>query len=179
MVAVGHSIGGAIASILAVEYPSLVRALVVVDPAYGVDGERAAFIARVLKGLRRPSHVQALEDAFNVLEGPGTPGPLRTWHRRRALGTTCDVVVETLASNYEGEGQFGQRAEAERYLRGRHCPVLAIHANPDRAAWEATTHRHPYSRHVAWEGTGHWLHQELPDEFNALVLDWVARLPEE
>jgi pimeloyl-ACP methyl ester carboxylesterase len=89
------------------------------------------------------------------------------------------VVVETLASNYEGEGQFGQRVEAEQYLRSRHGPVFAIYANPDRAASEATTDRHTYSRHLAWEGTGHWLHRELPDEFNALVLDWLARLPEE
>jgi pimeloyl-ACP methyl ester carboxylesterase len=87
------------------------------------------------------------------------------------------VVIDTLAGTYEAEGQFGQRSESEQYLRGRRCPVLAIYANPDRAAWEATIQIHPYSRQVVFDGSGHWLHQERPDQFNALVLDWIAGLP--
>jgi pimeloyl-ACP methyl ester carboxylesterase len=34
----------------------------------------------------------------------------------------------------------------------------------------------PLSRAIAWEGAGHWLHQERPAEFNALVSKWLASL---
>jgi len=27
-----------------------------------------------------------------------------------------------------------------------------------------------------WEGAGHFLHQERPEEFNRLLLDWLGRL---
>ena len=47
------------------------------------------------------------------------------------------------------------------------------------AAWEAGVLRHPYSRVVSWEGSGHWVHQERVPEFNALVLDWIEGLPGE
>jgi pimeloyl-ACP methyl ester carboxylesterase len=88
------------------------------------------------------------------------------------------VVIDTLAGTYEAEGQFGQRSDSERYLRRRRCPVLAIYANPDRAAWEATIQIHSYSRQVVFDGSGHWPHQERPDQFNTLVLEWIAGLPD-
>ncbi len=54
--------------------------------------------------------------------------------------------------------------------------MLAFYARPSRAAHEATLSDHPASHVIAWEGAGHWLHQERPDEFNRLVLDWIAGL---
>ena len=179
VVAVGHSLGGAIASVLAVEYPDTVRAVVVIDPAYGVEGQRTTFIADALSGLRGPDFNKTLETVFGVLDAAETPPALRTWHSQRALGTDRAVVVDTLAGIYEVREQFGQRAESEQYLGQRRCPVLAIYADPARAAWEVTTHQHAYSRHLTWEGSGHWLHQEHPDEFNSIVLDWIAGLPEQ
>ena len=44
------------------------------------------------------------------------------------------------------------------------------------AAWERAQFKHPASRAVGWEGTGHWLHQERPAEFNSLLLSWLAGL---
>jgi pimeloyl-ACP methyl ester carboxylesterase len=177
VVAVGHSLGGVIVSALAVEHPELVRAVVVVDPAYGVAGGSAESLTGILEGLRGPSGRTVAAATFVGMEAEATPSVLTTWHRRRVLGMPLNVVVDTLAGIYEGDDQIGLLPESERYLQRRQCPVLAIYANRDRAAWEATTHRHPYSRHVAWCGSGHWLHQERPAEFNSLVLNWVSGLP--
>ena len=54
--------------------------------------------------------------------------------------------------------------------------MLAIYAAPDRAALEVTLLTHPQSEALAWDGAGHWLHQERPDEFNRLVDSWIASL---
>jgi pimeloyl-ACP methyl ester carboxylesterase len=86
-------------------------------------------------------------------------------------------VIDTLAGILEGEDKLGFRAESERYLQRRQCPVLAVYRDRARADWDATTHRHPYSKRVAWDGSGHWLHQERPAEFNSLVLSWISGLP--
>jgi pimeloyl-ACP methyl ester carboxylesterase len=179
VVAVGHSLGGAIASVLAVDYPELVRAIVVVDPAYGWDQNRSQLMSNALQGLRGPAGPETAEAVLAAMESEQTPLPLRAWHRRRALGTEWSVVTDTASGIIDGPDQFVQRAQSEEYLAGRSCPVLALYADPDRAAWEATTHRHPYSRHLSWEGAGHWLHQERAADFNALVLDWVGGLPDQ
>lgn len=175
VVAIGHSLGAVIVSVLAVEHPQLIRAVVVVDSAYGIGAERKSSLAQLLQELRGPA---GLEVAAGLgVRAAATPPGLETWHRRRVLGMPPDVMADTLAGIYQADNQIGLRPESDQYLRRRACPVLAVYADQSRAMWEATTHEHPYSRHVAWEGSGHWLHQERPAEFNSLVLDWISELP--
>ena len=80
---------------------------------------------------------------------------------------------------YAPVDQSGFRAASEDYLARRRCPVLAVCQSADLGAWEERIARHAYSRAVVWEGVGHWLQQVRPDEFNELVLDWIAGLPED
>jgi pimeloyl-ACP methyl ester carboxylesterase len=54
--------------------------------------------------------------------------------------------------------------------------VLAFYTDPDRAAYEATLFADPRSKSITWAGSGHWLHQERPVEFNTVVDDWLAGL---
>jgi pimeloyl-ACP methyl ester carboxylesterase len=178
VVVVGHSLGGAIASVLAVDYPDLVRALVVIDPSYGLDQDRAELISNVLQRFRGADGPETAEAFLGAMASEQTPAHLRTWHRRRTLGTDWLVVTETGSGIIDRPEQFARRAQSEEYLAGRRCPVLAIYADPERAVWEATTHRHPYSQHHSWEGAGHWLYQERAEDFNNLVLDWVGGLPD-
>ena len=56
------------------------------------------------------------------------------------------------------------------------CPVLAFYTDPDRAAFEATLFDDPRSESIACVGSGHWLHQERPVEFNTVVDGWLASL---
>jgi pimeloyl-ACP methyl ester carboxylesterase len=174
VVAVGHSLGALVVSVLAVERPDLVQAVIAVDSAYGMQGKTKALLLGILDGLRGPAGYEVA--AAVGPQPPATPAALTTWHRRRVLGMPLEVLIDTLAGIYEGEDQLGFRPQSDDYLKGRTCPVLAFYASQRQAAWEATTHIHPYSRHIAWDGSGHWLHQERPAEFNSVVLDWVAGL---
>ena len=56
--------------------------------------------------------------------------------------------------------------------------MFAIYADPGRAAIEGALFTDKRSKSVSWEGAGHWLHQERPAEFNALVDAWIASLNE-
>ena len=84
------------------------------------------------------------------------------------------VLQETLAGLFSRPDALGFRGSAESYLRRRECPVLAFYTDPRRAAFETQLFTDTRSKAVAWEGSGHWLHQERPDEFNSLVDSWIA-----
>jgi pimeloyl-ACP methyl ester carboxylesterase len=177
VVAVGHSLGGMIASALAVQRPELVRAVVAVDPAYGVAGPMAEMIGGLYDILRSDAGAGTAAAALAAVEGTQTSEALRALHRRRVLGCDPTVLAEAFNAMYEPADQFGFRAASETYLAQRHCPVLAIHQSADTGDWERSIAQHSYSRTVVWEDSGHWLHQVRPDEFNALVLSWIAGLP--
>ncbi|MGP0030523.1 MAG: alpha/beta fold hydrolase [Acidimicrobiales bacterium] len=181
VVAVGHSLGTLIVSALAVEHPELIRAVVVVDPAYGLGGELAGLLGDTAASMRGPEGLGTAAGLFAQLDGSHIPPALSTWHRRRLLGMPPEVMAETFSGIFAAEDQFAVRPAADAYLRRRECPVLAFHTDPAKAAWEAgivadASPASPHSRSVTWGDAGHWLHQERPSEFNATVLEWVAAL---
>ena len=176
VVVVGHSLGGSVAAALAVEYPSLVRAMVAVEPAYGQD---KAVVDWMREAAEQFGHQGGNELAASMLGGtePHTPQWLKTWHGRRTLGMPPALLRTSFWDLYFSETQFSGQPQSDEYLARRTCPTLAFHRLPDMAAWERQVVLHPYSRIVSWEGAGHWLHQERPAEFNALVLAWMDGLP--
>ncbi|MEW2570610.1 alpha/beta hydrolase [Streptomyces sp. NPDC047070] len=183
VVVVGHSLGAVVASILAVEFPSLIRALVAVDPPYGFEAEPIAQTAALFRTTTDP--VEAAIELLGGIEGPDT-GPsaaaLPVWHRRRALGMDPETVRAVfLALNEEG-ADLVVRPAVEKYLVRRTCPVLTVSAaNSLRVKgidghWDTSVSPHPYSASVVLDDIGHWLFQERPEEFNALVLGWIGGL---
>ena len=174
VVAIGHSLGGAVVTVLAVEHPAHVRAVVGVDPAIGIGPELADLAQTVSEQMSGPQANAFLVQAFAEMEGPSASALIRTWHRRRALGFPWEFLAETWGSQ-ERSGLL-YRPAADEYVARRTCPALSIYVLGERAAWEAKTLRNPESRAVAWEDCGHWLHQEQPARFNELVLEWVSGL---
>jgi pimeloyl-ACP methyl ester carboxylesterase len=176
VVAVGHSLGGLVASALAVEHPSLVQAVVSVDPGYLIPDESFPMIQGMVVGLDDDpvTTVQTMLGSSSYT--PASPTHLKPWHMRRIAGVPPHVLRDTGTALFGGPEALAYYAVSSEYLRGRICPVLAIYAAPERAALEAPLLSDPRSQTLAWEGSGHWLHQERPDEFNSVVETWIALL---
>lgn len=176
VVVVGHSLGASVAAALAVEHPERVRATVAVEPAYGQTAETVEFL--------RGAAAQFGDDAGSALAAqlqgatePLAPRWLLAWHRRRTLGMDPALLARTFHDMYFADTQFSAQPRTDPYLARRTCPTLAFHRFPAMAAWEQGILTGPGSRVVSWEGGGHWLHQDRPAEFTALVLAWIAELP--
>lgn len=181
-VVAGHSLGGAVAVAMAVEHPDLVRAIVPVDSAFGMDPAGIApFRETLLPALGQPGGHGAALAMFDGFYTPATPPNLPTWHRRRMQGMPLHVLQGAIAGLVEAPDQFTIRPQTEVYLARVTCPALSFRAGRQDpvsvAQWERSCFSHPASRAVGWEGTGHWLHQERPAEFNTILLDWLAGLP--
>ncbi|HEY5333092.1 MAG TPA: alpha/beta hydrolase [Solirubrobacterales bacterium] len=174
VIAIGHSMGGSVASFLAVEHPELVRAVVVVDPAYGFDQEGAEAALAFCRELEATDSMQPALD--RIAGGEGGDPVLAEWHRRRALGTPHSVVVGSVLEVHGTLDSFVNKPQIDELLRQRQMPVFAVHSNAAAAEWEGGLSSNPQSASLAIEGRGHWLHQEDPETFNRCLLEWLSQL---
>jgi pimeloyl-ACP methyl ester carboxylesterase len=179
VVAIGHSMGGATVVALAVEHPETVRAIVPVDSAYGMTGAPAEMEA-LIAAFRAEGGESAAIQMFTNSYGPGAPAHLAAIHARRIMAFDPQVRWKAIAGMVTAPDQFCVRPHSEAYLQRVAVPALAFRAGREDpaavAAWERENFQHSKSHVVAWENTGHWLHQERPEEFDRELLDWLARL---
>jgi pimeloyl-ACP methyl ester carboxylesterase len=174
VVAMGHSLGGPVVSALAVEHPDLVAGLVCVDPGYLLPDETGAMADTILPALNESDDPALIvQQMFQAFEAPAWDPMRRTWQIRRVAGVPPHVLQQTLGEVLKGMALF---SVSEPYLKRRSCPVLSFYADPARVAIETAVFADDRSRAIGWEGSGHWLHQERPAEFNALVEGWIASL---
>lgn len=175
-VVVGHSMGAVVGSRLAVEHPSLVQALVVIDPGYGFPASIASLSLSMLPGLQGPDAPAAAVQIDEWCYTPASPGWLREWHRRRLLATPPHVLAEAFEALWAGPDALGTRPGCDAYLARRECPVLTFHTDPRRTAWESGLFKHPSSQAVTWPGSGHRLHEERPAEFLLVLNHWLKEV---
>ncbi|MFI6326101.1 alpha/beta fold hydrolase [Nonomuraea sp. NPDC050556] len=173
-VVVGHSMGAVIGSRLAVEHPSLVQALVVIDPGYGFPASIASMSLRMFREAGDPHAAAVQLDQWCYTAA--SPAWLREWHRRRLLATPPHVLAEAFEALWAGPDALGTRPDCDDYLARRECPVLTFHTDPRRTAWESGLFKHPSSQAVTWPGSGHRLHEERPAEFVLVLNHWLKEV---
>jgi pimeloyl-ACP methyl ester carboxylesterase len=175
VVAVGHSLGGLVVSTLAVEYPDRLRAVIPIDAPYGLStssGNRAS------DSVDRIAHGSSADVVIKLFEGfytPSSPPYLRVLHEQRIRGMSPVVIGKTALGLY-ADPQILTLPDCEGYYQDRRCPVLSVGVR-EREWEDRLVAKDPLSATVFFEGAGHWLHQEQPERFNDLMLEWLAKIP--
>jgi pimeloyl-ACP methyl ester carboxylesterase len=163
-VLVGHSMGGAVAQLLALTYPDRIHALVLAATA-----ARLQVAPVLLDTLRR-----RFDQFSELLAGAGfspasDPARVRTWAARQVQAPREVVLADFLAC-----ARFDQRAS----LAALRCPTLVISASDDRLTPPNLQRRLgeliPRARLEAVSRAGHFLAFERPDRLAELI-DGVGR----
>lgn len=176
-IVVGHSLGGAIVSCLAVERPGLARAIVVLDPPYAAEPEFSPIAEAMKEALRGSGCHQAVKELWHqVCYTDATPEWFKVLVERRIDLMSQESLYGGFVSLWDHPGGIAFRPEADGYLARRDCPVLAIHTIRQLAELERASFSDPRSRALDWEGTGHWLQVERPLDVAEAVIDWAAEL---
>jgi len=162
----GHSMGGKVAMVLAVRYPALVKALVVVDIAPVTTDTRHTGVVRALRNLNLAA-VRSRRDAERVLSFDILDASLRRFLLqnliRRETGYVWRINLQALADNMTMLAGFpvlpGCYSGSTLFVRGGDSQYVQIkHESVIRKLFPSSV-----IRTIAH--AGHWLHAEKPREF--------------
>lgn len=167
-VLVGHSMGTPIVRQFYRKYPAQTLALVVVDGALRPFGTRAA-MEPFIAPLRGTNYKETVSRMFDGMMGPQTPAARREEIKAASLATPQYVAVSAM------EGMSDDSIWTDDQIK---VPVLAILArSPFWPADNEQRYRHiaPDLEYKMWDGVGHFLMLDKPDEFNQTLADFLVR----
>jgi pimeloyl-ACP methyl ester carboxylesterase len=169
-VVVGHSLGGLVALELAAAYPRRPAAIVLIDSVLVPRGERAAVVQALIDALRGPAPERALRDYFaRFFTGEADPAQ-KSWILEQAIRTSPRVT----SSIWEESLRGWDDADALRRCR---VPLLYIDAGTPNADLERAERLCSELTVVRTVGSGHFSPLEVPEQINALLEEFLARLP--
>jgi len=176
-VLVGHSMGYSVSRRLLLRHPGLVKALVIVDGAYNRaprdPAERDKWLKKnqaFVQIFQGPDYPKVVGEFIDSMLRPQTPADLVQEIKSRMLATPQYVGASAL-SHFIEPGLWTEEVAD--------LPVLAVFAGhpelwPDNE--EFLRKLYPRLEYHLWPGVSHFLMLERPDEFNQLLLGFLARL---
>src|SRR5947209_9300966 len=165
-VLVGHSMGTPVARQFYRKYPEKTLAIVIVDGSLRPFGDKA-FMDRLIAGFRGPNCRDAVGQMLTAISGPSLSADAKERIKASALSTPQQVLVSAM------EGMADPSIWGDDKIN---VPVLAIMAkNPFYPPNVEESFRAiaPNVEFHMWDGVGHFIMMEKPQEFNASVLQFL------
>lgn len=167
-VVVGHSMGTPVARQFYRKYPQKTLAIVIVDGGLRLFGDRKmrdGFVA----AFRAPNYQEAGAQMFAGMAGPQLPAETQERIKTSFLNTPQHVIVSAI-EGMNDESIYGPDE--------MNVPVLAILAKSP--FWPADTEQFlrslaPNLEFHTWEGVGHFLMMEKPQQFNEQVIAFLNK----
>jgi pimeloyl-ACP methyl ester carboxylesterase len=179
---VGHGWGGAIAWTLAALHPRRVHTLTAIGVAHPL-AFRAALARHPLRQGRASGYLAGFERimrAWSGAEWPGTADFAEAAARNREA-IRISTVAHCSLEYYRWAARSQVRAEGRRFAaalaRPAEMPVLQVHGAADPCVLEATARASrgwvtgPFAHRSL--PTGHFVHQERPDEVTDAILGHI------
>lgn len=174
--ACGHSLGGMVALHLALLHPGAVRSLVLAETSYGTRSTRwEALFTDTTRLLFRLANIRWLGRVFARSLAGQTPGIFG--YVEEELSASLDDP-ESFRAIWNAVISFDARSR----LGGVRQPTLVIVGERNRrthAQGRVFARLLPNARHAVLPGAGHLLMLDRPQEFTALVLNFLASQEEE
>lgn len=164
-VLVGHSMGASVAAAVADADPRRVAGLLLVDGAFARE-EPTREERRWLRELGTHRYAGLIEGHWSaVLEG--APAEVR----ERVMTDLRRTDPHTVVASYRALIDDDPIPALRRYRRPKMVVLSDVGDNP------AAPHHHVHGlRHALIRGTGHWVQMDRPDEVNAFLDDFLARI---
>ena len=167
-VLVGHSMGTPIARQFYRKYPQKTLAIVIVDGGLRPFGDRKMRDSFV-DAFRGPNYKESGKQMFAAMAGPTLPAEMQERIRTSFLNTPQHVMVSAM------EGMNDDSIYGPDKMN---VPVLAILAKSPY--WQPDTEQFfrslaPNLQFQMWEGVGHFLMMERPQQFNEAVIAFLNK----
>jgi 3-oxoadipate enol-lactonase len=177
---IGLSLGGGIAIDFAITYPERVSALVLASPGLGGFPFKSPELARIIQPMAQAHREGDLDKAVELFQQAWTDGPHRTAgdidpDLREFLRSR---ILENLRKFNPGIQLIPLNPPAVERLSTITVPVISISGSLDMPdvleVVDLITAKVPGAMNSRIEGVAHMVTLEDPEEFNKIVLDFLA-----